>query len=157
MRFIQKIPAVALAIHVLLTGACGLFSTKCEDPDCAQPDIIEIVYKSAIDSVNVFNTGQYALSDLVATPILIDPNGHSPNIIKSNPVDSPSMVIFQADLNLRGVALKLGNLPPDTLLMTTGTHFGDECCPDVTTVAQLLANGQIVPTIGSVIQVNLFK
>ena len=160
----KKQPIFAFLIilgTVFMMSGCGLFGGEdaCDSIVCTENDVIQIEYRSAADSTTgLFDPGQFSLDELSIVPLLRDKNGPAPFVLKAKlgPMQKATIHIT-ADENLRGIALRLANFAPDTILMTTGLRPADPCCTETTTVSQLLANGQPIPTIGSMIPVIFYK
>lgn len=152
----------AAFVAVSLISGCDLFGGKdaCEDPNCLESDAIFVKYRSAADSsVNLIYSGQFSHDDLSIVPILLDKNGDSPTIFRIiDTTGKANNITILVNENLRGIAFQLGNLAPDTILLTTGLAPPVECCPDPrVTISQLLANGQFIPSVGVVVNVDFFK
>ncbi len=161
MKMITNWTILTLAIVAIFAQSCGIFGENdaCSDVVCPQSDVVEVLYKSSADStIGLFDAGQFSLEQLDIRAILLDQNGPAPFVLKAKlgPAQKPTVQITVHE-NLRGLVLKLANFPPDTMLLTSGLRAAEACCEETVTVSQLLVNGQVVPSIGSVIFVEIFK
>ena len=149
-----------LFLLTVLAVSCNFFEKKddCSSVFCSRDDEIHTTFKSKTDSVtNLIGPGQFPADSLNIAPILVNQNGGMPFFAKSFGPSGQVKVFVRAHENLRGFVFKLAHFPTDTLLMTTGIRPADPCCRATTTVSQLLVNDLLVPTIGSVILVDIYK
>lgn len=127
---------------------CGLFlglnfsaCINCNYVDCAGDDIKSIIYVSATDGVDLFKSQRYSIDSLHITPVFEEGGDREPYIGVLSYTDYSYYINVEVNEELKGFVLQLADLPPDTLLMVKGIDPGGKCCGPVTTIEDVVLNG----------------
>lgn len=115
---------------------------NCNYVDCAGDDVKSIQYVSATDGVDLFKSQRYSIDSLRIMPVFEEGGGD-----REPYIDVLAYTNFNYYINLgvnedvKGFVLQLADLPPDTLLAVKGIDPGGKCCGPVTTIEDVVLNG----------------
>lgn len=127
---------------LLLSLALGHWACTCRYVDCEGPGFKVVHFISQTDSLDLFVTNQYEISDVKISPMLLDQSGSAAYFV----LDSVSQTVYlETSGNTLGYILQLDSLAPDTLLFTNGQTGDTPCCGNQVTVDRVDLNGHTLP------------